>query len=78
MCIGSHLANRQLYTTFLRLILAFPIVAPADPANQPVLDPLLCKSVKTSLTTEPRPFKVGLKIRDQEKLCQWLENSNGV
>ncbi|MCJ1267172.1 hypothetical protein MMC22_007057 [Lobaria immixta] len=72
MCVGSHLANRELYTAFLRLISAFRIVPSKDPSDRPVLDALECSSVKTGLTTEPKPFKVGLKVRDQEQLERWM------
>ncbi|KAI9741577.1 MAG: hypothetical protein M1818_004383 [Claussenomyces sp. TS43310] len=40
MCAGSHLANRELYTAFIRLISAFHIDAPRDPADLPILDAL--------------------------------------
>lgn len=32
MCVGSHLANRELFTAFVRLILAFEFVPPKNPA----------------------------------------------
>jgi phenylacetate 2-hydroxylase len=31
MCVGSHLANRELYTAFVRLICAFEFVPPKNP-----------------------------------------------
>ncbi|TGO59513.1 hypothetical protein BOTNAR_0161g00240 [Botryotinia narcissicola] len=64
MCAGSHLANRELFTAFIRLFTAFQIVAPRDPKDRPILDALECYAVKTSLTTDPYPFKVGFKVRD--------------
>lgn len=72
MCVGSHLANRELYTAFIRLISAFRIAPSKDPSDRPVLDALECNSVKTSLTTEPKPFKVGLRVRDPEQLERWM------
>lgn len=75
MCVGSHLANRELYTAFLRLIAAFRIVPSKDPTDRPVLDALECSSVKTGLTTEPKPFKVGLRVRNQERLEKWMESA---
>ena len=75
MCIGSHLASRELYTAFIRLISAFQIVSPKLECDRPILDALDCNSKKTSLTTEPKKFKVGFKVRDLEKLEGWLKAS---
>lgn len=72
MCAGSHLANRELFTAFIRIFTAFRIVAPKDPKDRPILDALECNSIKTSLTTDPYPFKVGFRVRDEEKLQQWM------
>ena len=63
MCAGSHLANRELYTAFIRIITAFTVHPPKDPADYPVLDALDCNSIPTALTTEPKPFKFRLKPR---------------
>ncbi|TGO08948.1 hypothetical protein BTUL_0185g00260 [Botrytis tulipae] len=75
MCAGSHLANRELFTAFIRLFTAFRIVAPRDPKDRPILDALECNAVKTSLTTDPYPFKVGFKVRDQGKLERWMSEA---
>ncbi|TGO23747.1 hypothetical protein BPAE_0122g00020 [Botrytis paeoniae] len=75
MCAGSHLANRELFTAFVRLFTAFQIVAPKDPKDRPILDALECNAVKTSLTTDPYPFKVGFKVRDQGKLERWMSEA---
>lgn len=75
MCAGSHLANRELFTAFIRLFTAFRIVAPRDPNNRPILDALECNAVKTSLTTDPYPFKVGFRVRDEGNLRKWMEES---
>lgn len=75
MCIGSHLANRELYTAFLRLITAFEILPPKLEEDKPILDALECNALPTSLTVEPKPFKVGLKVRDQEALASWITES---
>lgn len=72
MCIGAHLANRELYTAFLRLICAFEIVPPKDPADYPILDALEANATKTSLTLDPKPFKIGFRVRDRAKLEEWL------
>jgi phenylacetate 2-hydroxylase len=75
MCAGSHLANRELYTAFIRLITAFTIHPPQDPADFPILDALDCNSIPTALTTEPKPFKVEFKARDTVLLEQWIAES---
>ncbi|KAL5120251.1 hypothetical protein ACEQ8H_001809 [Pleosporales sp. CAS-2024a] len=76
MCVGSHLANRELYTAFVRLISAFEFTEPSDPRDRPVLDGCLeANSIPTSLTLEPKYFKVGFKPRDRKRLDQWLKES---
>ena len=75
MCIGSHLANRELYTAFLRLIMAFEILPPKNKKDEPILDALECNALPTSLTMDPKPFKVGLKIRDRSLVDRWIAES---
>ncbi len=77
MCAGTHLANRELYTAFLRVFAAFQIVPGKDPKDAPVLDALECNSIPTSLTTEPKEFKVGFRVRNQESLDRWMKESDG-
>ncbi|KAM0542547.1 hypothetical protein ACHAPJ_012755 [Fusarium lateritium] len=75
MCAGSHLANRELYTAYIRLITAFKITQAKDPKDAPVMNPFDCSSNPTSLTTDPNPFKIGLKTRDETNLKQWIAES---
>ena len=79
MCAGSHLANRELYTCFLRLILAFNITEAKDQADRPILDCLECNNIPTSLTMDPKPFKLNFKCRGgkegRSKLEGWLRGS---
>ncbi|KAG9768041.1 putative cytochrome P450, partial [Aureobasidium melanogenum] len=75
MCVGSHLANREIYTAFLRMIVAFEFVPAKDPKDWPILDALECNSIPTALTTEPKPFKVGFRIRDKAALDRWIKAS---
>jgi len=75
MCAGSHLANRELYTAFIRIFSALRIVAPKNPTDAPVLDALECNRHKTSLTTEPKEFKVGVRVRDRGRLEGWMGGS---
>lgn len=75
MCAGSHLANRQLYTAFIRLISAFTIVESENVEDRPIIDCIECNRVPTSLTMDPKAFKVGFKPRDQAKLREWIRMS---
>ena len=64
MCAGSHLANRELYVAFTRMFITFRIMGAKDPKDRPILDALECNAAKTGLTTDPKPFKVGIEVRD--------------
>jgi phenylacetate 2-hydroxylase len=75
MCAGSHLANRELYTAYIRLITAFEILPAKNPNDKPILDAIKCSANPTSLTTDPKPFKVGLKIRPEARLDEWIAAS---
>jgi len=75
MCIGSHLANRELYTAFLRLIIAFEFVPPKEKKDEALLDAFDCNMFPTSLTLDPKPFKVGLKVRDRAIVDRWIKES---
>ncbi|CAM1510671.1 Fc.00g010060.m01.CDS01 [Cosmosporella sp. VM-42] len=72
MCAGSHLANRELYTAYIRLITAFEILPARESADAPVIDAIECSAVPTSLTTDPKPFKIGLKARSVDDLNEWI------
>lgn len=76
MCAGSHLANRELFVAFVRLITAFEIVSPRDARDEPIMDALKANALPTSLTMEPKKFKVGFRVRDRAKLEQWLRESD--
>jgi phenylacetate 2-hydroxylase len=75
MCAGSHLGNRELYVAFVRLISAFEILPPKNKADEPEIDALEANLIPTSLTMEPKPFKVGFRIRDEAQLQKWIEES---
>jgi len=75
MCAGSHLANRELYTAFIRLITAFHIDPPKEKKDEPILDCLECNAISTSLTTDPKPFKCGFRARDRNALERWMRES---
>lgn len=79
MCTGSHLANREMYITFMRILLAFEILPAKDAARRPILDgPLDCNANPSGLSIEPKPFDIGFKIRDRKKLEEWCEQTRSV
>ena len=75
MCAGSHLANRELYTAFVRLISAFYIFPPKTKEDEPILDALECNLNKDALTLDPKKFKAGFKARNHEALEKWIATS---
>ncbi|KAF2157417.1 putative P450 monooxygenase [Myriangium duriaei CBS 260.36] len=75
MCVGSHLANRELYTAFLRIITAFEVLPPKRKEDLAVLDALGCNQEPDGLTLDPKPFKVGIKVRDRALLDRWIKES---
>src|ERR1700750_491495 len=74
-CLGNHLANRELYAIFTRLILAYHIKPTTIPHMTPELDTIECNSVPTSMVTQPKPFNVYLAPRDRTQLSKWIEES---
>lgn len=75
MCAGSHLANRELFTAFVRLISAFEIVEAEKVEDRPVLDCLEANVARTALVMEPKRFKCGFRVRDRDVLEGWLRDS---
>ena len=74
-CAGAHLANRELYAIFTRLILAFHIRQTANPSMLPELDTIECNAVPTSFVTQPKPFQVWLEPRDRGQLERCISRS---
>jgi phenylacetate 2-hydroxylase len=67
---------REMYVTFVRLIVAFEVLPACDPARRPILDgPLECNSNPSGLSIEPKAFDIGFKIRDEKMLKAWFEQS---
>lgn len=75
MCAGTHLANRELYTAYIRIISAFRLTESKRKEDRPVIDCIECNAVPTSLTTDPKPFKIGLVPRDEGGLREWIRES---
>ncbi|KAH7353195.1 cytochrome P450 phenylacetate 2-hydroxylase [Plectosphaerella cucumerina] len=72
MCAGTHLANRELFTAYVRLITAFKIFESPDARDAPIMDAIDCNKVATSLTTDPKPFKISLEPRNEKVLRKWI------
>ncbi|CAF0960268.1 unnamed protein product [Rotaria sordida] len=75
MCAGSHLANRELFTFFIRFISAFRILEPNDPKDAAILDAMKANKSLTALVAEPKPFKCRFEPRNKKVLESWLEIS---
>lgn len=75
MCVGSHLANRELYTAFLRVLISFDMYECEKVKDRPILDALECSAQPTSLTMDPKPFKMGFRVRNADRLRQWIIES---
>jgi phenylacetate 2-hydroxylase len=75
MCAGAHLANRELFTLFIRLIIAFRILEPKNRENAAAMDAMEATGCHTALVAEPKPFNCRFVPRNKEALESWLENS---
>ncbi|KAG6038319.1 hypothetical protein E4U41_004341 [Claviceps citrina] len=71
MCVGFHLANRELYTAFIRLITAFDMFPSDDAADAPCMHCLDCNATPTSLTLDPKPFRIRLRARSEDHVRRW-------
>ncbi|KAH8705740.1 phenylacetate 2-hydroxylase [Talaromyces proteolyticus] len=79
MCTGSHLAYREMYVTFVRILIAFEVLPAKDPAQRPILaGPLECNANPSGLSIEPKAFKIGFRVRDRVRLEKWLEQSEAA
>lgn len=71
MCPGSHLANRELYVAFSRVILACKLSQGSNWDDRCV-HPVNYNECETALVAESRNFNVKLQIR--EEMREILEN----
>lgn len=69
------MANRELYTAFLKIIVAFEVVEAKDPKDRPILDAMECNKLPNGLTMDPKPFKIGLRPRNRQMLDKWIAES---
>ncbi|ODV91549.1 hypothetical protein CANCADRAFT_72821 [Tortispora caseinolytica NRRL Y-17796] len=75
MCAGSHLANRELFTAFIRMIVAFEILPPLDPKDAMNPDPMKSNMAPSALVAESAPFLLRLRPRDPAFLESLLEQT---
>ncbi|KAI5781861.1 cytochrome P450 phenylacetate 2-hydroxylase-like protein [Geopyxis carbonaria] len=68
MCAGSHLANREMFLAISRLVLAFVL----EERGEVEMDAIRCSRKESGLTTDPKAFKVGIRVRDRTRLEEWL------
>ncbi|PPJ52416.1 hypothetical protein CBER1_10575 [Cercospora berteroae] len=71
MCIGIHLAYRELYLIFIRLLNSFELI----PGGDVDAHPLTGQDDPSALTTQPKPFKVKFVPRNTAALIQALAGS---
>ena len=57
------------------MITAFEILPPKDKKDEAILDAFGCNLYLASLTLDPKPFKVGLKVRDRAVVDRWIHES---
>lgn len=75
MCAGSYLASRELYTAYLRLITAFEMFPSGNPEEAPSMDRFDCNVTPTSLTLNPKPFKISLRPRSEDQVRRWISEA---
>lgn len=70
---------REMYVTFIRMVLAFEILPAMDPEERPVLTgPLEATANPTGLSVEPGKSRVGLRVRDRAVLEGWWRESEAA
>lgn len=76
MCAGSHLANRELYVAFSRMILAYKFSTGTNWDDRCV-HPVKYNECDTALVAESRNFNVKLEIRHgMEQILEGLTKDN--
>lgn len=74
MCAGVHLANRELYVAFCKVIHFFKIELSDNPSEQEFdMNPATGCANPKGLSSTPKPFKVRFVPRDPATIEQWLE-----
>lgn len=75
MCAGVHLANRELYIAFCKVIHFFKIETSTNPAEEVYdINPATGCANPKGLSSTPKPFKVRFVPRDPATIEQWIEN----
>lgn len=75
MCAGVHLANRELYIAFCKVIHFFKIEMSDDPAEQDYdINPATGCANPKGLSSTPKPFKIRFVPRDPATIEHWIED----
>lgn len=71
MCVGVHLANREMYSAFAKLVYFFKL----EPGEEDYdINPeTACKNTY-SLAATPKPFKMRFVPRDPDTIEQWIQD----
>jgi len=76
MFTGSHLAYREMYVTFVRMLIAFEVLPAKNVEQRPILTgPLECNANPTGLSIEPKSFRIGFKRRTEKQLAEWFKQT---
>ena len=75
ICVAAHLANREFFIFFIRLIVAFRILEPKNKKDAAILDAIEVNACPTALSVQPKPCKCRFEPRNKEDLVCWLESS---
>ncbi len=75
ICVAAHLANRELFTFYIRLIVAFRILEPENKKDVAVLDAIEVNECPTALSVQPKPCKCRFEPRNKDDLDCWLEST---
>jgi phenylacetate 2-hydroxylase len=71
MCAGVHLANREMYVAFCKLIYFFKIERGSEDFD---IDPATACDNPRGLSSTPKPFKVKFVPRNSDTIEQWIDD----
>ncbi|KAN0066430.1 hypothetical protein ACQY0O_000524 [Thecaphora frezii] len=74
LCAGVHLANRELYIAFCKLIYFFKIEkSQVEGEAEFDINPATACANPKGLSSAPKPFKVRFVPRDEERIRAWID-----
>lgn len=69
MCAGVHLANRELYVAFCKLIYFFKLEVGSEDYD---INPATACDNPRGLSSQPKPFKIKFVPRDADTIEDWI------